>query len=378
MGRPFSWPPTSATPAPARNCVADGFPAGNFDPTGFALAVDAAGNIFVTGQAEPGLRATSGAIDYASTQPTPYVFSGLYGTASHAFVARFSAQGSLVFVARLGSSTGRDRGTSIAIDPSGGIVVAGKTTSINFPGVGSFGVGSPWAWGDCSIATPEFGFVAKLSLDGTQLLFSGYVPAMGGQLDDCGSRALGEFSPLRVALDAAGRVVVVGETSSSRRDVRATPTSLEPVPTGSGLLFGIDGNGSQVWHATTIEGIAMRGVALDPWGQLVVLDRGAVLRRISPFSMPVKVAVDSDPACDGVPVVATAWAAATYGVGSIELSVDNVPRGTAPVIDDRATFVVALAAGIRRLKATYRGTGAFDGYASSTLLLPVNQAGTCE
>ena len=40
-----------------------------FDPTGFDLAVDAAGNVVVGGQAEPGVRATSGSPDFGSKTP---------------------------------------------------------------------------------------------------------------------------------------------------------------------------------------------------------------------------------------------------------------------------------------------------------------------
>ena len=75
---------------------------GVFDPTGFDLAVDAAGNAVVGGQAEPGVRATLGSPDFGSKTPTLYVPT-VKAFASHAFVSKVNASGSaIVFTARFG------------------------------------------------------------------------------------------------------------------------------------------------------------------------------------------------------------------------------------------------------------------------------------
>ena len=57
------------------------------DPTGFAIAVDSTGNAYVTGQAEPGLLASPGAVDLGTRTGTFFTPIS-HGTASHAFVTK--------------------------------------------------------------------------------------------------------------------------------------------------------------------------------------------------------------------------------------------------------------------------------------------------
>ena len=93
---------------------------------GFNIAVDSAGKVYVTGDTAsanfPG--ASSSAI-----QPT-------FGGGPHdAFVAEISAGGTaLVYSTYLGGS-GDDYGSSLILDSSGNVYIAGSTASTNFPGV---------------------------------------------------------------------------------------------------------------------------------------------------------------------------------------------------------------------------------------------------
>ena len=137
-----------------------------------ALAVDASGQVYVTGEAYPGYATTSN-----SYQPTS-------GSGSHAFLTVVNATGSgLVYSSYLqGSST--DRGTGIALDPSGKVLLSGWTYSYDFPDTNNVGPSSV-----------QRAFVAKFdpALSGNASLL--YSAILGG---NSGARAVA------VRSDAAG------------------------------------------------------------------------------------------------------------------------------------------------------------------------------
>ena len=355
------------------------------DPTGFALAVDGAGNAFGAGQAEPGLTATAGAVDLASKTPgTFYVDGHLVGTASHAFVAKLNPSGTTVlFAARLGGSR-PDRGTSLLVDASGAVVVAGKTSSTTFPLLGSGPQqGFPGVGTDCSLWTPEVGFLSKLSADGRQLLFSNYVPLLGGQLDDCGARGgTLNYEPARLATDAAGNLYLAGYTDASNTRVPYTAGAVIPAPTGAQSDFGnqllqiVSADGQRLLYSTPLAPFGVQGLAVDRWQNVIIAsDKG--LARVSPGSVPVTLSAPQGDHCTGRPTTLTASVAASNDQGVVDFLVDGSSIGTASIANGSAMKSVALAVGIRRMKATYRGPGLFDGYSSPDLVLGVNQAGVC-
>jgi hypothetical protein len=106
--------------------------------------------------------------------------------------------------------TGREQVTSVALDKSGNLFVAGFTTSSDFP------VNHGWQ--------PRFGgggdaFVAKLRISGWQLLFSTY---LGGSKMD---------AAYRLSLDSSGNPIVSGITESG--DFPSTPSAFQPRLRGS-------------------------------------------------------------------------------------------------------------------------------------------------
>lgn len=346
---------------------------GIHDPAGFALDVDAAGNAYVTGQAEPGLAATPGAVDAAPVQPLVHV-SPAFQSASHAFVAKLDPAGALLWAARLGGND-HDRGTGIAVDAAGFVYVGGKTASTSFPTAGGFGGAYPWTSRVCLNATPEVGFVAKLAPDGRALVLSGYVPAHGEQFDRCVNG--GAFAPLHVLPDASGDIVVAGTTSVVERYISASPAALEPVPDGSGLLLVVAADGGSVRYASTFAGSGAYGAARDRWGNVATVDRTAVVRIISPHTAPVVLDVAPAPHCAGRPVEVVARVAASYDEGTVAFAIDGAPAATVQVTDGVARTAVHPAVGVRRVTGTYAGAGVFDGYASATSYVAVNQAGSC-
>src|ERR1035441_4081638 len=95
-----------------------------------------------------------------------------------------------------GSSGGNDYGQAIALDSAGNAYIAGYTNSAGFP----TGTSAPI---QASRAGGNDAFVAKLSADGSTLLYSTY---LGASSDDY---AYG------IAVDATGSAYVTGYTTSS-------------------------------------------------------------------------------------------------------------------------------------------------------------------
>jgi hypothetical protein len=355
-------------------------------PTAFAIALDAQGNAYVTGQAASGVVATPGAPDLGSKVPGVYWGdSRIVDPASHAFVTKLDATGTgLAFSARLGGSL-LDRGTSVRLDAAGSILVAGKSTSPDLPRFGMYSFSS-WFLEDCLLRTPEFGFLARLAPDGTRLLSFGSLPMDGGELDACfggGRYGTSQFAPVMITADASGNIVLAGYTNPNNRDVETTPGAVMPDPpsgqSGSGnqVLLILAPDAGSLLYSSTLPQHNVRGVALDRWNNVVVASPTGLIR-LAPGALPVDLAISPDPGCAGAPLTLAASVAAANGTGSVEFFVDGASVGSVPVTRSAATKVVTGAVGVRRLKAVYHGTGPFDGRASPTLLLPVNQAGACE
>lgn len=352
-----------------------GSPLGVFDPTGFAVAIDAAGNAIVGGQAEPGVRATAGALDTASKQPTLYV-PNVKAYASHAFVSKVNATGSaIVFTARLGGTV-RERVTSLALDPTGNIYLGGKTASSDFPTTPYFGSAFPFSYVSCPGMpnAPEMGFVAKLTSDGAQMPYAGFLPMSGDQLANCQGNPGADFAPVRVALDPANRLFAVGPTNSLR--AYTAPANSIATLDGSSLLFIVAADGRSIEYSTLLAAPLPNGAAFDAWGHFWSANGNGVLQRISAGTTPVEFT-------NPVPLCATGSAvgvrvAGANNSGTVEFFVDGQSAGSAPVALGVASKTIAMAPGARRLVATYHGASYFDGYSSDARYMPVDQAGACQ
>jgi hypothetical protein len=329
--------------------------------------------------------ATPGAVDLGTRVPGP--FRGDYrivDPTSHAFVTKLDPNGGIVFSARLGGSL-RDRGTDIAVDAAGAIVIAGKTSSPDFPRVGARFVDTT-VFADCALWTPELGFLAKLSADGRQLLFSSFEPLDGGQLDDCqasyGGRGTRVYAPARIALDASGNILVGGYTDPNNREIGTTIPSIIPASFGAQPIIGrqlfevVASDGSAALYASALPQFNVRGLAVDRWQNVIVLSEGALMR-LAPNALPVEVSASPSPACASLATTLTARVAGANDAGTVDFIVDGVVIGSVPVVSSSAARSITLAGGVRQIKAVYHGVGPFDGYASTPMLLAVNQAGAC-
>lgn len=152
-----------------------------------SVTTDAQGNTYIAG------------LTYSSDfHVTPGAFQTTFGGTSDAFVAKFNADGTLDWSTYLGGILD-DWATGVGVDASGNVVVTGWSRSANFPLLNSLQQLS----GGMSINNDAYdGFVAKLTPDGAQLVFSTFI---GGTGDD-GSNG--------VALDAAGNAYITGRSTA--------------------------------------------------------------------------------------------------------------------------------------------------------------------
>lgn len=155
------------------------FLGGSISETPEAVALDAAGNAYVTGQTTSAdFPTTAGALDQT------------VGGAVDAFVAKISADGSTLLHGTYLGGANTERGHDIAIDGLGNVVVAGY----NFTGFFPVTAGAY----DTTYNGGYDVFVSRLSPDLSTLLYSTY---LGGSLEE---RAYS------LALDSANNVLLAG------------------------------------------------------------------------------------------------------------------------------------------------------------------------
>lgn len=213
---------------------------------GFAIAVDSAGNAYVTG--------STTSADFPKTEwffPSPAggIFYG------DAFVTKLNPTGTgLIYSTYLGGK-GDDQARSIAVDSKGNAYVAGSTTSTDFPRTSSAFQYSNRGGTDA--------FVTKLDPAGW-LLYSTY---LGGRGEDDG---------LGIAVDGSGYVYVTGDTTST--DFPITGLGFQIQPGGNSMedafVAKLDPTGSLLLYSTYLggrESDAGRNIAVDAAGNAYVM-----------------------------------------------------------------------------------------------------------
>ncbi len=193
---------------------------GSGPDTGRGIAVDGAGNIYLAGET-------------ASTNfPTRNPLQPANRGASDAFITKLNAAGSELIVSTYLGGGRQDSGYSVAIDSANNIYVTGATASPDFNtsnAMQSDNLGGADA------------FVAKVTADGAQLSYSTY---LGGSGNDLG---------LSVTIDSVGNAYVTGLTAAADFAVK---NPLQPASRGNGDAFvaKLDSNGSALVYATYFGG----------------------------------------------------------------------------------------------------------------------------
>ena len=155
---------------------------GKSNDIGYGIAVDSLGHAYVAGQAGSG------------NFPKKNAFQSRLGGATDAFVTKFNSAGNALMYSTYVGGVGADRAYAIAVDSSGSAYLAGSTNSTNFPTKNPL---------QAALAGYSDVFVTKLNATGNALAYSTY---LGGSSSE---------SPSGIAVDSAGNAYVAGGTQSS-------------------------------------------------------------------------------------------------------------------------------------------------------------------
>jgi hypothetical protein len=179
---------------------------GSFGNIATAIAVDASGNAYVTGN--------TSSLDFPATSGAFQISLKLYGDqmCQNAFITKLNNSGSgLVYSTLLGGSTdgvggvSTDGGTGIALDVQGNAYVTGTTSGIDFPVT----PGALETQNLSQLNSVDAGsFFAKINSNASSLLYSTYLSGSGDQSTYSCDCAAG------IALDPSGNAYVVGRTVS--------------------------------------------------------------------------------------------------------------------------------------------------------------------
>jgi hypothetical protein len=216
---------------------------GSDEEQGIGLVVDDEGNVYVTGQ--------TFSVDFPTT---PGALDTTLNGGRDGFVAKLSAAGDLIYSTYLGGDNW-DYGNCIAVDDAGSAYIGGFTH-------GGFPV-TPGA-AQATFGGSGDGFVAKLSPDGSSLVYSTYV---GGSSWE---RIPG------IAVDREGSAYIA--TGSGSFDFPTTPGAWDTVcegcmissEAGDAAAVKLSADGSKFIYSTFVGGTGCRedffAVAVDPAG----------------------------------------------------------------------------------------------------------------
>ena len=207
---------------------------GTGNDTAYAVALDPAANVYLTGQTQ------SSNFPLLQALQTTYI-------EGDAFVVKLNASSQVLYSTYLGG-TGSSTGTGIAADADGNAYVAGYTIAQDFPVTSS--AYQPSNHGSYDI------FVAKLSPNGSAILSATYFGGSGSE------------SSSGIALDSSGDVFVSGSTNSINLPLQA-PVQASYSGGGDAFVAAFNNQLSSLYFSTYYGGAESEtgaGIAIDSSG----------------------------------------------------------------------------------------------------------------
>ncbi len=213
--------------------------------TGFAIAIDEAGNAYVTG--------FTVSTDFPTT---PNAFDHDLSGDHDGFVAKINPDGTALLYASFLGGNAEDYGYDIALDNNGQAYVTGFTRSTDLPTTpGAFAPSYNGGFSD--------GYVVKVAADGSALVYATY---LGGSTDE---------SSDGLVVDSAGSVYVTGYTGSS--NFPTTPDAWDTGPASAdAFVLKLNPAGSALVYSTLLGGSSAEGgraIAIDSLGSAYVTGR---------------------------------------------------------------------------------------------------------
>lgn len=213
---------------------------GSGSETSFAMAIDANGNAFITGQV------------YSEDFPTS---EGAYDDSQNGdkdvFIFKLNDDGTKMIFSTFIGGAGPDEGLGIVVDDEGHTFITGRSESTDFPTTG--GVYDETHNGDSDVV------VLKLDPDGSDLVYSTYV---GGNQYDVGYAGL--------AIDDSGNAFVAGHTNSANFPTTEGAYDRTYYAAGwDGFCFKLNPDASDLDYSTYFGGYdyeGARAVAIDGEG----------------------------------------------------------------------------------------------------------------
>jgi len=213
----------------------------NYD-FGQGIAVDTAGNAYVTGYTE------------STNFPTMNPLQSYNGSGGEeGFVTKLNPSGSaLVYSTYLGGTGGGDGAQAITVDTSGNAYVTGFASSTDFPTVNPVQATNAGGYSDA--------FVAKLNPTGSALVYSTY---LGGSGQDQGNS---------IAVDSSGNAYLIGVTFSTDFPT-ANPMQVALGGVQDAFVTELNASGSALVYSTYFGGSSNdsgSGIAVDSSGNAYV------------------------------------------------------------------------------------------------------------
>jgi hypothetical protein len=184
------------------NLVYADYIGGNGEDYGYALALDSSKDVYVTG--------STSSSDFPVVNP----YQGTYPGSFNAFLTKISPDGSSVLYSTYLGGNGSDVPSSVALDSSSDVLVAGNTTSTNFPMANAYqATVSPNQGG----LSGNNGFLTKFNPNGSSLAYSTYFGGNSNVAFNCGGTPCwpSPYSAINgIALDSSGNAYVGGITNT--------------------------------------------------------------------------------------------------------------------------------------------------------------------